>query len=88
MVSGATPVNGPTAVFWMRLVISASIRVSRPPVGEVMTKIIAQVRQHGNSLVLVVTRVCAVMGIKNGDWVSIDMKKAKIIEKEDEEGKE
>lgn len=53
-----------------------------------MTKIIAQVRQHGNSLVLVVTRVCTVMGIKNGDWVSIDMKKAKIIEKEDEEGKE
>lgn len=60
----------------------------RVPYGEDMTKIIAQVRQRGNSLVLVVTRVCAVMGIKNGDWVSIDMKKAKIIEKEDEEGKE
>lgn len=44
--------------------------------------------KNGNSLVVRITRLCKEMGIKEGDFILIDVKKAEVNVEEDKEADE
>ena len=56
--------------------------------GREITKEYTRVVKNGNSLVVRITRLCKEMGIKDGDFILIDVKKAEVNVEEEKEADE